>query len=609
MKKRIVAIALALSLALLVCACVDDGGDDNNGDLPSADVNKEVEGMDTEFSDKELGGDYEASEATKITFSQSGAVVDGSGASASGTDVTVNAKGTYILSGSCADGSITVDCGKGNKVQLVLDGLELASADSPAIHIKSGKKITITLASGSTNTLADGESYSALDSDDNADAAIFSKSDLVINGEGSLTVSGNYSHGIVSKDTLTITGGNISVTSKKAGVCGKDSLRITEATLAVNAGSDALRAGSSSDGETESEDATGYVYIKDGSVSLTAYMDGIQATGAVNIEGGSFSIKTTATSSSISAKGIKSDTGIKISGGAFNISSEDDAIHSNGDILISGGDFTISTGDDGVHSDTTLEISGGTIKINKSYEGLEGKEILISGGVMDITSSDDGINAAGGNDKNSGVGGRPGNDFFAGGGSTTGTLVISGGYIIMHIEGDGLDSNGTLEVSGGVILIDGPSKGGNGSVDYETSGTITGGVVVALGTSDMAENFSSATQGSVLVSFNGYGSAGTVISLCDESGSVVLAFTATKSFSCALFSAPEIEKDGTYTVCMNGTVAGLDENGYAHNTTVEGATELGTVTLSGYIYGSGNGMMGGGPGGGPGGHGGGGRPW
>lgn len=608
-----IAVSLLLMLTL-VCitlfSCVGGGNGTNTTTSPSgADLDGAIGGMDTDFSTSESDWSYDSDKATHIVLSESGATVDGSGVSVSGCDVRINSKGTYVISGKCSDGSITVDCGKGNKAVLVLAGLELRNADGPALLIESGKKITVTLDKNTENILADSASYSTSAGYENADAALFSRSDLLINGEGSLTVTGNHAHGIVSKDSLTITGGAIRVTSEKAGICGKDSVRITGADITVTAGSDALRAGSTTEDETTTDEAVGYVYIKDGTLSLDAYKDGIQASGAVSIEGGSFVIKTAATSDTVSAKGIKSKLGISISGGTFNIDSQDDAVHSNGDIRISGGDLTISTGDDGVHSDTTLEISGGKIKINKSYEGLEATEIIISGGNMDITSSDDGINAAGGDDKNAGVGGRPGHDFFVGG-NGTGTLVISGGYIVLHIEGDGLDSNGTLEVSGGVILIDGPSMGGNGSVDYETSGKITGGVVVALGSSQMAQNFSEATQGSVLVSFSGNGSAGTVMSICDADGNVILAFTATKSFSCALFSAPELEQNGTYTICMNGTVDGLDENGFAHNTTAQGVTELGTVTLNGYIYGSGNGMMGGGgPGGGPGGGGHGGRPW
>lgn len=610
MMKRLFSVLLTLAMvALALSSCPSPGGGDT-GDTPSADIAE----VDKTFSDGDLSPDYDESSATRIVFSEGSVSVDGSGVAVSGTSVTISKKGTYIISGSCSDGSLSVDCGTGNKVQIVLSGLDLTSLSGPAINIKSGKKITITLASGTKNEISDSSDYSSLSSGDNADAAIFSKSDLVINGSGELTVNGRYAHGIVSKDSLDITGGVIRVTSVKSGICGKDCVKITAADITVDAGTDCIKAGASSQSadsgsSASASEAIGYIYIKDGAFALEAYKDALQATGVISIDGGSFDIVTEATDSNVSAKAIKSGEGISISGGSFDIDSRDDALHSHGDISITGGGFTIATGDDGVHSDATLVISGGDIIITASYEGLEGSEVLISGGQIDITSSDDGINAVGGDDNNAGVGGRPGNDFFIGAGGN-GLIKISGGYIIVHAEGDGVDSNGRLEVRGGVVLIDGPSVGGNGSLDYDISASITGGVVVALGARDMAQNFSSAEQGSVLVSFNGYGSSGSVVSIVDGSGKAILTFTSTKSFNCALFSAPELTSSETYSIYMNGSVEGLDANGFAHNATVEGGDLLGTVTLSANIYGSGNGMMGGGMGGpgGMGGHGGMGGP-
>ena len=264
--------------------------------------------------------------------------------------------------------------------------------------------------------------------------------------------------------------------------------------------------------------------------------------------------------------------------------------------------MTVSSSDDGIHANDTLEICGGNIVIKNSYEGIEATDIFIMDGYVDITSSDDGINASGGNDTSTSTGGRPGDMF---GEPTNGSVNVSGGYVIMHIEGDGVDANGSFNVSGGVVLVDGPSRGGNGTMDYAGEANITGGTVVMLGTSDMAQNFSHAEQGSVLVSSNGYFPAGTVMSICDEDGNVILAFTATTQFNGALFSAPEIEKGKTYTFYMNADVSGLDENGYAHNTTQTGGEACGEVTLDDYICGQGSGMGGGMPGGGrPGG-----RPW
>lgn len=576
---KAIALLLVCVMMLFTLASCFGSGDANSGNG----INDKLDNIDTSFAGDDLSPSYSEDGATIVKFSNGSVEINGKGANANGTDLLISGSGTFIISGSCQDGSIEADIGKGKEAIIVLDGLTLHNSDGPVIYITSGKKVTLTLADGTENVLSDEGGYSITDGTSTVDGVIFSKSNLVINGKGSLSLNAKNFHGIVSKDSLTICGGNINVSAVGAGICGKDSLKITDATVKVSAGSDALRADNSID-----EDL-GYIYIQSGTFDLTANNDGLDAFSIVRIDGGSFTIKTLSALSTESSKAIKGGEGIAVSGGEFNIDSQDDALHSNGDIAISGGSFIIDTVDDGIHTDNTLEISGGNIDITNSYEGIEATDIIISGGYIDITSTDDGMNAAGGNDSNTGVTGRPGGDMF---GSGTGSIKISGGYTIIHSEGDGVDSNNSIEISGGIVLVDGPSRGGNSSLDYNSSAKITGGVVIALGTSDMAQNFSEAEQGSILVGLNGSASSGTVLSLCDENGNVILAFTSTKSFSCALFSAPEINNSGTYSVYMNATISGLDKNGFAHNTTQEGGTLLGSLTMSGYIYGQTSGMGG-----------------
>ena len=544
--------------------------------------------IDTNIDNEDANTDYNEEGATKIVFSDGGINVSGSGAVAQGSTVRIGSEGTYILSGGCDDGYVIVDASK-SEVRIVLDGLNLTNNDGPAILVKNAKKVTLTLVEDSDNSLSDGASYQLLEGNATVDGAIFAKSELVVNGEGNLVVNGNNAHGIVSKKGLVITGGNINVTSKNAGVCGKDYLKITNSNITVNAGTDGLKSDNIEDADM------GYIYIQSGTFNINSGNDGIQSYGIASIEGGMFNIKTTSTLSTASAKGVKGTAGVAISGGEFVIDAQDDGIHSDGDVYLVGGNISISSTDDGVHANSSLNIADGELNITKSYEGLEATDIIISGGKIEINSSDDGMNASGGTDSSTETTTRPG----GGSESTNGSITISGGYTIIHNEGDGIDANGSLNVSGGITIIDGPSRGGNGSFDYASSATITGGIVVALGTSDMAQNFSSATQGSVLVRSGGSFAAGTLMSICDENGNVILAFKSTKSFNGALFSAPELEKGKTYTFYQNATVSGLDENGFAHNTTQTGGTECGSVTLDDYICGQGSSMGGGMPGGRP----------
>ena len=256
---------------------------------------------------------------------------------------------------------------------------------------------------------------------------------------------------------------------------------------------------------------------------------------------------TTVTETS-SAKALKADKDLLINGGKISVDSSDDSVHSNGNVIISGGELTLSSGDDGVHADSDLKITGGKVTVAKSYEGLEGVNVKISGGEIDVTSSDDGINAAGGSDTGSEE--RMGRNEFSDNSSEY-VLSISGGKVKINANGDGLDSNGNLIVEGGEIYISGPSNDGNGALDYGDRGEawITGGTIVACGTSGMAEGFgeNNSTQNSVLYNFSSKIPAGTEVKIIDNTGNVVLSYTPDKDYQSVVFSCPNLE-NGKYTV-------------------------------------------------------------
>ncbi len=266
--------------------------------------------------------------------------------------------------------------------------------------------------------------------------------------------------------------------------------------------------------------------------------------------------------STTSTKGLKSGTQTTISGGTFDLDTCDDAIHSNGSISISGGEFTIATGDDGIHADTELTIEDGTVRITQSYEGLEANQILIAGGTVDVVSSDDGINAYGGSG-NWGFGGGPG------GGRTQTTkdvpdempvLRIAGGNITIDAGGDGLDSNGDIYMEGGLVVVNGPSNSGNGAIDYgmENGGVceVSGGTVLAVGASGMAESFdSSSTQCSFRYDFSGTFTEGEELTITDAEGNVLYTHTIVKNGSSVVFSSPELELGETILLTAGGQSA------------------------------------------------------
>lgn len=142
--------------------------------------------------------------------------VSGDGAEADGTTLTIKEEGTYVISGSLSSGQIVIEADDSAKIHLVLNGVSVRCENSAALLIRGADKVCVTLAEGSENTLESG-SEAPSGEDENVDGVIFSRSDLTLNGSGSLTINAGYKHGIVSKDDLVITGGVYNITAVGGG--------------------------------------------------------------------------------------------------------------------------------------------------------------------------------------------------------------------------------------------------------------------------------------------------------------------------------------------------------------------------------------------------------
>lgn len=329
--------------------------------------------------------------SASILLSGSSASVSGTGAETENGIVTITEGGTYEISGTLEDGQICVKA-PDEDVTLILKNVSVTSSSGSPFVILKANSVTLSLPDGTESTLTDSETY---DSDEDADACLYSKADLTIEGTGTLTVNANYKNGITGKDTLTIRDSTLSVTAANHGITGKDSLTAENASLTVQSGGDAIRSTNNEDG------ALGFILLTDCTLDLTAAEDGVQAETVLTIDGGSYAIITAGGSDGTidedtSAKGLKAGTQVTISGGTFDLDCCDDAIHSNGNVDISGGSFTLSTGGDGIHADDTVTVTNGAIDILKAYEGMEGVTVNIEGDDINIVSSDDGINVADG---------------------------------------------------------------------------------------------------------------------------------------------------------------------------------------------------------------------
>lgn len=596
MKKPFFIIALIAALLLSGCGKNEPIITDANTTPTESQITSTMD-VSALFSDRDFETEYKTAECVAITLQNNTA--SGSGVSIEGSKVTITKEGSYLLSGSLTDGMVIVDTDKQSKVQLILDGADIHSETCAPIYIKQADKVFITLANGSTNTLSCGESYTAID-ENNIDAAIFSKDDLTLNGTGSLTVSSPAGHGIVSKDDLRITGGSYAVTCAGHGFAGNDAVSIADGSFTIVCGKDGIH------GENDEDAALGTVYIGNGSLQITSDGDGISSSAAMQLDGGEYTLlcgggseygeehtddmfggggmggmggrpggmggrgygemsaTTTETDTAASAKGIKSTGAMTITGGSYHINSADDAVHSNSTLTVTNGTFQIATGDDGFHADEALTIGGGTIQITESYEGLEGLSITVSGGDITLKASDDGFNAAGGNDESGfgGMGGRPGGMGGFGGdrfGSSSDSFIdISGGKIFVDADGDGIDSNGNLTFSGGYTVVEGPTNGGNGPLDYGGSGSISGGTILITGSSGMAQSLkSTGTQGVFAITV-GNCSAGTEVTISDNSGTQIVTLTPQKMFGCVIVSTPDIQKGETYTIAINGTTGDFE---------------------------------------------------
>ena len=258
-------------------------------------------------------------------------------------------------------------------------------------------------------------------------------------------------------------------------------------------------------------------------------------------------------SDSTSMKGLKAGTSLMIADGMFTINSADDSLHSNDSVTVNGGTFQIASGDDAVHADKTLDMTAGTINITESYEGLEALNLTISGGDITLVAYDDGLNAAGGNDSSGTDGGRDG--MFGGGGMSSnsdGTLVISGGKIQITASGDGIDANGTVEITDGYITTTGPTEGDTSVLDYDVSGSITGGTFIGTGASSMAQTFDSSEQGVITTTIDKTDAQST-LELVDSDGNIIITYTPELSYEYIVLSSPEILTGETYTLNVNGT--------------------------------------------------------
>ncbi len=303
--------------------------------------------LDTDglFSDRDLEQTADTSNAVTITAKDD-------------QTQTITEEGVYIITGSANNFTVKVEADKQSKIQLVLDGLNVTNSDFPVIYIVSADKCFITT-TDTANSLSVTGTFKA-DSDTNTDAVIYSKDDLVFNGTGSLDIVSSSGNGISGKDDIKFTGGTFNIQSAKDSIEANDSILIYDGTFNITSAKDGLHS------ENNDDDSVGYIYILNGSFSVNAAGDAIQATTVCQIDGGTFSL---------TASECIESTYLQINGGSFDINATDDGIN------CSSKSNSLGT--------PTLEITGGNLNITMSGNDVDcidsNGNIVVSGGTVNVT--------------------------------------------------------------------------------------------------------------------------------------------------------------------------------------------------------------------------------
>lgn len=433
-KTLIILLVAVLALAGIICAVLLGGNT-----APAAAPVVSADAVITDIpADSGAEDTREAAlSSCNITLNGDSVTIDGAGAKANGSIVTITQNGDFYLSGKLDDGQIIVDAAKeDDDVRLHLNGVDITCASSAPIYVVQAGQVFIQPEAGTENFIADTENYVFAQGEDEPDAAIFSKDDLFFDGEGTLTVTGNYSMAIHGKDDVFFDGtGNYTLTSVGDGLKGKDTVRLSGGHLTITAGEDGIQSNNAKD------EGMGNVYVGNTTLNITAGKHGIAAESLMNVHSGNITIQA-------------EEDGLHCTNTVLLAQQEADTVSADGML-----ELTIDVQQDGVQAGTELTIGGGEIDITTaggaenapehteqfgfpgwfdtqtteetvSAKGLKSDgDITVSGGSIQINSMDDALHCVG-------------------------TLTVSDTADLKIDTGDdGLHSDDTLSIEGGNIHI------------------------------------------------------------------------------------------------------------------------------------------------------------
>ncbi len=308
-------------------------------------------------------------EGTKITFTNSAITADSNdGLEIDGTNLTITKSGTYLLSGTCANGSVKVKKGT-TGVTLVLQGLSLTCEDTAPLVCGKSTEVTIVAGANTENTLADTENNNEETGNTDAENAVIKCKDgsqVTLCGTGSLTIQANAKNGIHSGATtqdegeasLTIRELTLNIGAANDAVNAEAALNVESGNLSISAGDDALHC--------DNTLSIGADNTQGPAIAISDCSEGLEGA-AVNVFSGEVIIVSTDDCINAANPDLSGfDYQLNISGGSVTAYTRTgDGFDSNGDITISGGTVAVwsaNTADNSpLDADGTVTISGGTV--------------------------------------------------------------------------------------------------------------------------------------------------------------------------------------------------------------------------------------------------------
>ena len=331
-------------------------------------------------------GSYSADAAFTFTDGAITATGESSGYEIDGTYLTIEASGTYLLSGECSDGSVEVKKGT-TGVTLILDGLELESSDTAPISCRKSTEVTILAAEGSVNYLRDSEKNNdgEYPDNENAENAVIKCKDgsqVTLCGTGTLNITANGKNGIKSGAT-TDEEGEASLTVKELtlnisapvndAINAEHLLNIESGTLSIAAGDDAVHSDLTLNIGADGTDGP--------TISITECCEGLEAA-ELNILSGDISIL----SSDDCLNAANSDLGsydfaMNISGGTVVVwtanRADNQPLDADGTLSVTGGTVLAAGGSNGMGISISAEQAFVTFG---SSGGMGGANTLVSKG-------------------------------------------------------------------------------------------------------------------------------------------------------------------------------------------------------------------------------------